>query len=139
MKKLIFSLAFVAISLAGFCQNTEKTLKANKWYATGIFDGKNIILSKTAPAKSDWDAKFAENGQMNFCSTILSPQINAEGNALKAGDYYCDPSYTYELKGDMLHIKYPLVDYYYKVKTLANGNLELQYTDQSAIRANTTK
>ena len=140
MKKISFIIILIAgLGITGFAQNMEVVLKANKWYATGIFDGKNITLSKTAPAKSDWDAKFVDNGIMNYCSNVPNALINVEGLEVKKGDYYCDPSYTYELKGDLLHIKYPLVEWYYKVKTLAGGELQLIFVSPSEVKKSSTK
>jgi len=134
MKKISLALLlFFGISFVGMSQNAEKLLKANKWYAQGIFDGKNITLTKTSPKVSDWDVKFGDNGTMTYCAVTKTGLIDAEGKTVNPGTYHCDSySYTYVVNGDLLHIKYPLVDYYYTVKTLPNGGIELVYTQKPA-------
>ena len=140
MKKLIFTLGLISgLYLTGISQNAEKLL-TGKWYAQGIFDGKNISLSKTVPKSSDWEAKFEPNGVMNFCSVLKTGVINSEGNEVKAGAFYCDPQYSYDLKGDMLHIKYGLADWYFKVKEMPNNaGIELGYSNDKTFKASSTK
>lgn len=133
MKKIFLAFTLIiGVSLCGFSQKNEKILKSSKWYATGDLYSQSIILSKTAPVKSDWDATFEKKGVLNFCSNVKSALIGADGNEVKAGTYYCDPLYTYEFKGDVLYVKYPLVDLYFQVKKLSNGDMQLTATDASA-------
>jgi hypothetical protein len=126
MKKIFLILALIS----GICvsaQNTEKILKANKWYASAAAGEKTIILSKTAPESPAWNATFDDKGSMNFCSHLTSA-ILVNGKEIKVGEYYCDPSYTYTVNGNVLTILYPLVDWPYYVKPLPNGDLILSST-----------
>lgn len=127
MKKLLlFAALLTAFSFVGFAQKADKFLKGDHWYATGnLLDGKKIMLSKTKPAVSDWDAVFANNGVLKYCSVTKYAQVNAEGKEIAKGTYYCDPSYTYVMSGSVLEIKYPLIEWYYTVTKLPNGDLEL--------------
>lgn len=133
MKKIFFAFALVfGLSFAGFSQNNSQVLKGNKWYATGDVFGTNITLSKTAPTTSDWDATFGKNGAMSFCYKVKSALLNPQGVEVKAGEYYCDVKYTAELKGNVLHIMYPLLDLYFDVKPLQNGDVLLTKTTADA-------
>lgn len=123
MKKIFLVIALLTGMYVG-AQTTEKTLKANKWYASAAVGEKNIILSKTAPEQSAWDSKFDNNGIMNFCSHLTAP-ILVEGKEIKVGEYYCDPNYKYTFNGNLLTISFPLVDWQYNVKALPNGDLML--------------
>jgi len=126
MKKIFLTFALIAgFTLIGFSQQNADLLKGNKWYAIGDVFGESITLTKTAPAKSDWDATFGKKGAMNFCYTVKSALMNPQGVEIKVGEYYCDALYTAELKGNVLHIMYPLLDLYFNVKPLQNGDLLL--------------
>lgn len=141
MKKIFLAFALITgFALTGFSQQNADLLKGNKWYATGDIFGELITLSKTAPVKSDWDATFGKKGAMNFCYTVKSALMNTQGVEIKAGEYYCDPQYTSELKGNVLHIMYPLLDLYFNVKPLQNGDLLLsKITGEAANGAASTK
>lgn len=134
MKKIFFAFTLIiGLSLTGFSQNNSQILKGNKWYATGDVFGDNIILSKTAPATSDWDATFGKNGAMSFCYKVKSALLNPQGVEVKVGEYYCDVNYTAELKGNILHIMYPLLDLYFEVKPVQNGDVLLTKTNAEAL------
>ncbi len=126
MKKIFLILALLT-GLSVSAQNTEKLLKANKWYASAQPGEKNITLSKTAPESPAWDAKFDDKGSMNFCSHLISP-ILVDGKEIKVGEYYCDSKYTYSVSGTVMTIHFPLVDWPYNVKKLPNGDLMLTST-----------
>jgi hypothetical protein len=126
MKKIVLILALVAgIISSGVAQNLEKALKGKKWYSNGDMGAELIILTKTNLVKSPFDVEFKGNNAMTYCYIVKSALLDPQGNEVKAGEHYCDPLYTYEIKGDILNFKYPLVNWYYKIKMLKNGDLEL--------------
>ena|SRR5687768_13069486 len=134
MKKIFLAAAFIlALTSIGTAQNFEKIIKANKWFATGLFDGKNITLNKVQPAKWDWEADFSGNGILNYCEVLKTDRVNAEGVEVKTGTYYCDPSYSYEVKNNSMHVKNALMDWYYTMKTGAAGVIELEFTNDSKV------
>jgi hypothetical protein len=126
MKKIFLIAALVTgICVTGVSQNAEKALKANKWYSNADLGATNIVLSKTLATKAPFDVKFEGNNNMNYCYIVKSAIMDAQGTVIDSGTHYCDPQYTYEVKGDLLTVKYPLVKWYYKVKPLKNGDIEL--------------
>jgi hypothetical protein len=130
MKKVLFILALVTGIIGSVtAQNLGKALKG-KWYSNGDMGAEVIVLTKTNLVKSPFDVEFKGNNAMNYCYIVKSALLDPQGNEIKAGTHYCDPLYTYEVKGEILNFKYPLVNWYYKVKVLKNGDLELtQVTD----------
>lgn len=126
MKKIFLVVALVTgISVTSISQEAEKALIANKWYSNTELGANNIVFSKTIDAKAPFDIKFEENGTMNYCYIAQSDIIDVTGMVVDSGTHYCDPQYTYEVKKNILIIKYPLVKWYYKVRLLKNGDLEL--------------
>lgn len=123
MKKLFLVIALLS-GIFAKAQSTEQVLKSGKWYASAAVGEKNITLTKSAPEHSAWDSKFDDSGSMNFCSHLTAP-ILVDGKEIKVGEYYCDPNYKYTLNGNVLTISFPLVDWKYNVKPLANGDLML--------------
>lgn len=118
MKKLLLSL-FVLIMTGAQAQNQKTASKIHpiqggKWYATGALDGKAITLSQQKSAY-DWEAEFKAGGVLNHCSTLKSAVIDATGIEVKAGTYYCDPTYSYEIRNNTIHISHLDSSYYYKI------------------------
>jgi hypothetical protein len=129
MKKILLAITFIcAFSLLGTAQNTEKLLRSHKWFAAGELGSKTITLSKVAPAKFDWDAEFVNEVAMQYGKTAKADLIDPSGAEIKAGTYYTDSQYGYKVNGNVLHIRYEPSNWYYKIKTLPNGDLELEAT-----------
>lgn len=133
MKKILFVLAVVAgIVSSGTAQNFEKKLMGARWYSNGDMGAEILVLTKTNMAKSPFDVEFKGKNTMDYCYIVKSALLDQAGNEVKAGTRFCDPLYTYEIKGDQLNIKYPLVNWYYKIKILQNGDIQL--TQDTAIK-----
>ena len=126
MKKIFLITALVAgICVTGVAQNIEKTLKKNKWFSDAELGSTHIVLSKTEATKAPFDVKFNGKNALNFCYTTKSAIMDPQGTVIEKGVHYCDPQYSYEVEGNILTIKYPLVKWSYTVKSLKNGDLEL--------------
>ncbi len=126
MKKIFLVVALITgICGTGISQNAEKALKANKWYSNADLGATTMVLYKTTVSKVTFDAKFKNNGVMNYCANVKQAFLDPQGTEIAAGTYYCDTKYSYEVKGDVLKVNYPLVNWFYKVKSLKNGDLEL--------------
>ena len=126
MKKILFVLAIVTgIISSGTAQNFEKKLMGSKWYSNGDMGAEILVLTKTNMVKSPFDVEFKGKNAMNYCYIVKSDLLDQAGNEVKAGTHFCDPLYSYEVKGDQLTIKYPLVKWYYKIKILQNGDIQL--------------
>ena len=126
MKKIFLVVALVAgMCVTGVAQNLEKTLQKNKWFSDADLGSTQIVLRKTESGKAPFDVKFNGKSAMNFCYVTKSAIMDPQGTVIEKGVHYCDPQYSYEIDGDILTFKYPLVRWSYQVKTLKNGDLEL--------------
>ncbi|MBP9069861.1 MAG: hypothetical protein KBG47_10150 [Bacteroidia bacterium] len=126
MKKIFLVVALVAgMCVTGVAQNLEKTLQKNKWFSDADLGSTQIVLRKTESGKAPFDVKFNGKSAMNFCYVTKSAIMDPKGTVIEKGVHYCDPQYSYEIDGNILTFKYPLVKWSYQVKTLKNGDLEL--------------
>ncbi len=137
MKKIILAATFIMVStLVGMAQNTEKVLKMGKWYANAELGSKTITLSKTIPAKWEFDIELTSEGVMNYGQIAKVDFITNGGDKVNAGAYYADTQYSYKVNGNTIQITYQPTVWNYNVKSLQNGDLLLEAV-QSTNKGNT--
>jgi hypothetical protein len=123
MKSLFFTLCLIAgIAYNAQSQKMAAQLQSKKWFVNGNV-GKGTLTLKTAQGKApyDWEARFSTTGAMANCSTINNDVVDATGNTVKAGTFFCDSFYVYSVKNDMMSIMHMDQTYYYKIKALPNS------------------
>lgn len=126
MKKIFLAATLILISTCIGMAQTEKALKMGKWYANAELGSKIIKLSKTAPAKSEFDMELVGEAAMNYGQTAKTDFINNEGGQTKAGTYYVENGYAYKITGNTILITFQPSSWSYNVKTLPNGDVLLE-------------
>lgn len=128
MKKIILAATLVIVStLVGMAQSTEKVLKMGKWYANAELGSKTITLTKTMPAKSDFDIELVNDVALNYGKIAKADFVNSEGGQTKAGTYFVE-GYGYKITGNTIVITFQPSSWVYTVKALKNGDLLLEST-----------
>ncbi len=123
MKKILLAITFIcAFSLLGNAQNTEKVLKMGKWYANAELGSKAITLTKTMPAKSEFDMELINETAMSIGKIAKADFVNDQGGQTKAGTYYVN-GYGYKVTGSTVLITSQPLSWTYNVKSLKNGDL----------------
>ena len=89
-------------TFVGMAQSTEKVLKMGKWYTNTELGSKAITLTKTIPAKSEFDIELVSETGMNYGKTAKADFINSEGGQTKAGTYFVE-GYGYKITGNTKH------------------------------------
>ncbi len=127
MKQIILAATFIMISTCvGMAQSTEKVLKMGKWYANAELGSKTITLSKTIPAKSEFDMELVSDVAMNYGQIAKADFVNNEGGQTKAGTYYVENGYAYKITGNTILITFQPSSWSYNVKSLQNGDVLLE-------------
>jgi hypothetical protein len=123
MKSLFFTICLLAaFAFNAGAQKMAAQLQSKKWYANGSL-GNSAITLRTTQGKTpaDWEAKFSTTGNMHNCSTLKKNAVDATGIEVKAGTFYCDSFYLYNVQNDVLRIQHLDNYYYYKIKALPNS------------------
>lgn len=123
MKSLFFTICLIAgIAYNAQSQKMAATLQSKNWFVSGnIGKGALILRTTHSTPPSEWEARFSTTGAMANCSTINNDVVDAAGNTVKAGTFFCDSFYVYSVKNDMMSIMRDDKTYYYKIKTLPNS------------------
>ena len=124
MKSLFFTICLVAgLAYNAQSQKMAAQLQSKKWYANGSVGKGTITLraAETAKMANQWQAVFSNTGRMSNCSTLANDVVDMSGMTAKAGTFYCDSSYVYSVKNDMVSIMMLDQFYYYKMKALPNS------------------
>lgn len=129
MKKIILAATFIMVStFVGMAQSTEKVLKMGKWYANTELGNKSITLTKTAPAKWEFDMELISDVVMKYGKIAKTDLLDNSGEQVKAGAYYAETGYGYKITGNTIAITFQPSSWTYTVKTLKNGDLLLELT-----------
>jgi hypothetical protein len=124
MKSLFFTICLVAaFAFNAQSQKMAAQLQSKKWYAHGTVGKGSITLhaAETAKIAEQWEARFSSTGRMSSCAVTKKDVVDMGGNAVKAGTFWCDSMYVYNVKNDMVSImEYDKV-FYYKIKALPNS------------------
>jgi hypothetical protein len=126
MKTFIAALFLMAgLNYTTSAQNTKQVLQNGHWFAKGQVDGKTITLYTSRQADTEWEAKFSGTGAMANCFTTKKALVDPTGIEVKANTYYCDSTYFYQIKNNVMQMMYGSGMYYYKIKALPNSAIEL--------------
>jgi hypothetical protein len=107
------------VSLA---QDLQKQLMANKWFVSGTYLTKSMMLSPNPiPQPEVWEAKFQSNGKIKKCDPVTGSLFDKEGKETKMVLMECDSAGLYKINKDMIQITSRKADYFFRSKPVPNG------------------